>query len=165
MASSLALRAGPHALAILRERGLRAADVDVIPGASGGAKWLALAGIDRFLFGELLRQPRERPLHLIGSSIGSWRMACLAQRDPVAALALEPNDRPHRVRRSGRRVASIECVARPDEIEMGPLRQKNPGGIRERCRNSGERGTNRVEGFDLPSVPGMIRFLGELRLR
>jgi hypothetical protein len=26
-------------------------------------------------------------MHLIGSSIGSWRMACLAQRDPVAALA------------------------------------------------------------------------------
>jgi hypothetical protein len=25
-------------------------------------------------------------MHLIGSSIGSWRMACLAQRDPVAAL-------------------------------------------------------------------------------
>ena len=87
MATTLALRAGPQALAILRERGLRAADVDVIPGASGGAKWLALAGIDRFLFGELLQQPRERPLHLIGSSIGSWRMACLAQRDPVAALA------------------------------------------------------------------------------
>jgi hypothetical protein len=32
-------------------------------------------------------RPRTRPLHLIGSSIGSWRMACLAQRDPVAALA------------------------------------------------------------------------------
>ena len=25
-------------------------------------------------------------MHLIGSSIGSWRMACLAQRDPIAAL-------------------------------------------------------------------------------
>jgi hypothetical protein len=87
MASSLVLRAGPDALAIIRERGLRAEDVDVIPGASGGAKWLALAGLDRFLFGEFLQHPRERPLHLIGSSIGSWRMACLGQRDPVAALA------------------------------------------------------------------------------
>ncbi|HEX5581628.1 MAG TPA: patatin-like phospholipase family protein [Gemmatimonadaceae bacterium] len=86
MKSSLALRAGPDALAIVRERGLRAADVDVIPGASGGAKWLAIGGLDRFLFGELLREPRDRPLHLIGSSIGSWRMACLAQRDPLAAL-------------------------------------------------------------------------------
>jgi hypothetical protein len=87
VAPSLTLRAGPDALAIIRDRGLRAEDVDVIPGASGGAKWLAIAGLDRFLFGELLRQPRTRPLHLIGSSIGSWRLACLAQRDPVAALA------------------------------------------------------------------------------
>lgn len=87
MASSLTLRAGPAALALVRERGLRAADVDVVPGASGGAKWLALAGLDRFLFGEFLQEPRTRPLHLIGSSIGSWRMACLAQRDPAAALA------------------------------------------------------------------------------
>jgi hypothetical protein len=87
MPSPLTLRAGPAALRLIRERGLRAEDIDVIPGASGGAKWLVLAGLDRFLFGELLQQPRDRPLHLIGSSIGSWRMACLAQRDPVAALA------------------------------------------------------------------------------
>jgi hypothetical protein len=85
--SALTLRAGPDALGMIRDRGLRAEDVDVIPGASGGAKWLALAGLDRYLFGEFLRPPRDRPLHLIGSSIGSWRMACLAQRDPVAALA------------------------------------------------------------------------------
>jgi hypothetical protein len=84
---SLTLRAGPDALALLRERGLRANDVDIVPGASGGAKWLAIAGLDRYLFGEFLQAPRDRPLHLIGSSIGSWRMACLAQRDPLAALA------------------------------------------------------------------------------
>jgi len=87
MRTSLSLRAGPAALRLIRDRGLRAEDVDVLPGASGGAKWLVLAGLDRFLFGEFLQHPRTRPLHLIGSSIGSWRMACLAQRDPVAALA------------------------------------------------------------------------------
>ena len=87
MASSLSLRAGPEALRVLRERGLRAADVDVVPAASGGPKWLVLAQLDRFLFGELFSGPRDRPLHLIGSSIGAWRMACLAQADPAAALA------------------------------------------------------------------------------
>ncbi len=93
MPSSLTLRAGPRALEIVRERGLRAEDVDVLPGASGGAKWLAIAGLDRYLFGTVLRatsdsgdRVRTRPLHCIGSSIGSWRMACLAQRDPVSAL-------------------------------------------------------------------------------
>lgn len=87
MPRTLTLRAGPRALALLRERGLRADDVDILPGASGGAKWLAIAGLDRYLFGTFLQAPRERPLHAIGSSIGSWRMACLAQRDPLAALA------------------------------------------------------------------------------
>jgi len=86
VSSLLSIRAGPEALRIVRDRGLRADDVDVIPGASGGAKWLVLAGLDRYLFGEFLQHPRQRPLHLIGSSIGSWRMACLAQRDPIAAL-------------------------------------------------------------------------------
>ncbi|HYW49991.1 MAG TPA: patatin-like phospholipase family protein [Gemmatimonadaceae bacterium] len=83
---ALSLRAGPDALRLLRERGLRAEDVDIVPGASGGPKWLAIAGLDRYLFGTFLAVPRTRPMHLIGSSIGSWRMACLAQRDPLAAL-------------------------------------------------------------------------------
>ena len=86
MSSTLTLLAGPRAYRLIRERGLRADDVDIIPGASGGAKWLVLAGLDRYLFGDFLAAPRTRPMHLIGSSIGSWRMACLAQRDPVAAL-------------------------------------------------------------------------------
>lgn len=92
MTSALTLRAGPQALALIRERGLRLEDIDVLPGASGGAKWLSIAGLDRYLFGTLLRpddlaSPRSRPMHCIGSSIGSWRIACLAQRDSVAALA------------------------------------------------------------------------------
>ena len=82
----LTLRAGPDALNILRERGLRPDDVDIMPGASGGAKWLGIGGLDRAIFGEFFKSPRGRPLHLIGSSIGSWRMACFAQRDPIAAL-------------------------------------------------------------------------------
>lgn len=88
---ALSVRAGPEALRILRERGLRVEDVDVVPGASGGPKWLVLAALDRFLFADFFQRrdssaaPR-RPLQLIGSSIGSWRLACLAQRDPAAAL-------------------------------------------------------------------------------
>lgn len=95
MGPSLTLRAGPQALALIRERGLRLEDIDTLAGASGGAKWLVIAGLDRYLFGTFMQPaataagapPRTRPLHCIGSSIGSWRMACLAQRDPLAALA------------------------------------------------------------------------------
>ena len=82
----LDLVAGRDAYRLIRDRGLCAEDIDVIPAASGGAKWLAIGGLDRYLFGELLQAPRTRPMHLIGSSIGSWRMACLAQREPLAAL-------------------------------------------------------------------------------
>ncbi len=105
---ALTLRAGPDAIRLLQERGLRAEDVDIIPGASGGPKWLAIAGLDRYLFSEFLAAPRTRPLHLIGSSIGSWRMAALAQRDPLAAL-----DRGHHAYIHGQAYS-----ARPDTAEV-----------------------------------------------
>ncbi len=83
--SNLTILAGPTALAQIRERGLRPDDVDVFPGASGGPKWFVLTGLDRVIFGGFFAG-RQRPLHLIGSSIGAWRTACLAQADPVSAL-------------------------------------------------------------------------------
>jgi len=52
----------------------------VLPAASGGAKWLALAGLDTWLFGDFLRAPRTRPMHLIGSSIGSQLGALTTNR-------------------------------------------------------------------------------------
>ena len=52
---ALTLRSGPDALRLLRERGVRVEDVDIVPAASGGPKWLAIAGLDRFLFGEFAR--------------------------------------------------------------------------------------------------------------
>jgi hypothetical protein len=122
MRSSLTLRAGPDALRLIRERGLRAEDIDVVPAASGGAKWLAIAGLDRFLFGEFLQAPRARPLHLIGSSIGSWRMACLAQREPVAALSRGHHAYIHEQRYSRRPSTRevTEVLGRALDILLGP---------------------------------------------
>ncbi len=84
MASPLPVLAGPDALAELRSHGLRPDRVRVLAAASGGPKGLVLHGLDRVLFPWLLA--RRTPLHAVGSSIGSWRLACLAQPDPVAAL-------------------------------------------------------------------------------
>lgn len=78
--------AGPDALAELRDGGLDPARVRVLVGASGGPKWLALHGIDRVLFPWLLEGARG-PVHAVGSSIGTWRFACLASPDPLAAQA------------------------------------------------------------------------------
>ncbi len=83
---ALAVHAGPRALQHLRERGLNAADVRVIPAAAGGPKGLVLNPLDRFLFGQWLASCGQT-VHLLGASIGAWRMACAAMADPVKALA------------------------------------------------------------------------------
>ncbi|MDA8139515.1 MAG: patatin-like phospholipase family protein [Desulfobacteraceae bacterium] len=85
MNSSLTLQAGPAAMRILRERGLRPEDIQVIAGAAGGPKWLVLSGLDRLIFGTWL-QERTAPLFLVGSSIGAWRFAALSRRQPVQTL-------------------------------------------------------------------------------
>jgi len=78
--------AGPEAMARIRAEGLHEDLFDVVAGASGGPKWLALTRLDRAVFGRWFGA-RNRPLHLVGSSIGCWRFACVAQDDPVAACA------------------------------------------------------------------------------
>ena len=83
---ALQVWAGPRALAHLRERGLRPQDVGVIPAAAGGPKGLVLNPLDRFLFGHWLAGSTQT-LHLLGASIGAWRMAAAARADADAALA------------------------------------------------------------------------------
>lgn len=82
---ALRLYAGPAALAWLRREGLQPQHVGVVPGAAGGPKGLILGPLDRFLFGDWL--PRGgHPVHLIGASIGAWRMATACLRDCEAAF-------------------------------------------------------------------------------
>ncbi len=83
---ALQIHAGDAARRTLRERGLRPADVRVVPAAAGGPKGLVLNPLDRFLFGHWLRDSGQ-PLHLIGASIGAWRMACACRQDADIALA------------------------------------------------------------------------------
>ena len=86
-ARALEIHAGPGALRHLREHGLRPQDVRAIPAAAGGPKGLVLNPLDRYLFGDWLASS-SHTVHLLGASIGAWRMAtaCLAN-DPRAADA------------------------------------------------------------------------------
>jgi len=59
--------------------------VRALVGASGGPKWLVLRGLDQVVFPWLLGGA-SGPVHAVASSIGSWRMACLCAREPLAAL-------------------------------------------------------------------------------
>lgn len=81
----LALRAGPEARAAIARDGVAPDMFSAMLGASGGPKWLALARLDRYLAGEFFRE-RNKPLALLGTSIGCWRHACFAQHDPLAAM-------------------------------------------------------------------------------
>jgi len=82
---ALHIHAGPKALAHIREHGLRPEHIGVIPGAAGGPKGLILGPLDRFIFGEWLPQSSQ-PVHLVGASIGAWRMSTACLNDPVAAF-------------------------------------------------------------------------------
>ena len=80
-----AVRAGPRALRHLLDRGLAPGDIGCVPAAAGGPKGLALLPLDRLLLqhGWL---PEDCDVELIGASVGAWRMAALAQNDPLDAL-------------------------------------------------------------------------------
>lgn len=83
--NSLTFRAGAGALRSVRDKGFDISSVGTIAGASGGAKWLVLSQLDRAILGNLVPKMTS-PVHLIGSSIGSWRFACYAQKNPIAAI-------------------------------------------------------------------------------
>ena len=82
---ALHILAGPRARAQLRERGLRPEDVRVVPAAAGGPKGLALNTLDRFIFGHWL-PASVQTVHLMGASIGAWRMATACAPDADTAL-------------------------------------------------------------------------------
>lgn len=80
----LEFHAGRRVRAHLARDGFRASDFPTLLGAAGGPKWLVLYGLDRVLAPVVREAGHE--VDLIGSSIGAWRFAAWAQRDPVAAL-------------------------------------------------------------------------------
>lgn len=82
---ALHIYAGPKARQHLAKQGLQPSDVGVVPGAAGGPKGLILGPLDRFIFGDWLAQS-DQPVHLVGASIGAWRMATACLTDPVTAF-------------------------------------------------------------------------------
>jgi hypothetical protein len=109
---ALDIFAGPRALQRLRQHGLRAQDVAVIPAAAGGPKGLIFQAMDQWMFGEWLPcAPRERSL--IGASIGAWRMAAACQKDPTAAF-----------KRLGDLYCGQRYTAKPDTVEIDRVCRK-----------------------------------------
>ena len=91
---ALCIHAGPTARRQIEKNGLQPGAIGTIPGAAGGPKGLILGPLDRFIFGHWLAQTAQ-PVHLVGASIGAWRMATACLKDPVAAFQRLEHDYIH----------------------------------------------------------------------
>ncbi len=85
MYNNIEIFAGTKATEIIRDRGLNENDIKGIVGASGGPKFLVLNGLDKAILNTWFKK-RTDPLFFIGSSIGSWRGAAFASKDPIKTL-------------------------------------------------------------------------------
>lgn len=77
--------AGPKAKQQLLAHGFQSELFDTILGASGGPKWFILAGLDKVIVPEFFSNSAHQ-VDLIGTSAGAFRMACLAQNNPLDAI-------------------------------------------------------------------------------
>ncbi|HET8870407.1 MAG TPA: phospholipase, partial [Aquabacterium sp.] len=82
---ALRIHAGPAARLHLSRNGLSPDDIRLIPAAAGGPKGLILQPLDQHLFGDWLPQGKGE-IHLVGASIGAWRMATALMPDAAAAF-------------------------------------------------------------------------------
>ena len=82
---ALRIYVGPAAMQHIAQNGLQSQDVGVVPGAAGGPKGLILGPLDRFIFGDWMAQSNH-DVHLVGASIGAWRMATACLNNPVAGF-------------------------------------------------------------------------------
>ena len=117
---ALQIHVGPAARERIAREGLRPADVRVIAAAAGGPKGLTLNHLDRHLFGTWLAGT-TRPLHLVGASIGAWRMATGAMAQPVAHFERLAHDYIHQTYElePGRTMPTAEQVSREFAQELG----------------------------------------------
>lgn len=91
---SLRLYAGPAARRHIERHGLPPQAVRVVAGAAGGPKGLILNHLDRHIFGRWLASSRQ-PVHLVGASIGAWRMATGMLDEAPARFATLAHDYIH----------------------------------------------------------------------
>lgn len=84
MFNNISVLAGKKAFGIIKDEALNLNRVKFLVGASGAAKFLVLTGIDRVLLN--LLKDRKENLELVGSSIGSFRMAAYLQKNPIEAI-------------------------------------------------------------------------------
>lgn len=91
---ALALYAGPAARQWIEKNGLGPQDIAAIAAAAGGPKGLILGALDRSIFGQWLPQSSQS-VHLLGASIGAWRLATACLPDSTKAFCRLEHDYIH----------------------------------------------------------------------
>ena len=87
--SDLVIAAGPKALAHIKNNALSPDDISAIFGASGAAKWLAIAGLDHKVFSQFMPQRTDKTsVDLFGTSVGAFKLAAAARRNPDTTLRI-----------------------------------------------------------------------------
>ena len=127
---ALQIHAGPRALCHLRERGLKPSDVRLVPAAAGGPKGLVLNPLDRVIFGRWLAASTQ-PVHLVGASIGAWRMTCAALHEPERALERLAED--YIVQRYDTKAGAGPQAVQTSAIFRELLQQQSQQGDRQRA--------------------------------
>jgi hypothetical protein len=84
---ALHIHVGERARRHIEQHGLSPQDVQLVPAAAGGPKGLILNHLDQDIFGRWLPQGGH-PVHVVGASIGAWRMATATMPDPVTSFQL-----------------------------------------------------------------------------
>jgi hypothetical protein len=109
---ALQLYAGPRALQHLRTQGLKPEHIALIPGAAGGPKGLILNALDQFIFNNWLSQS-SHTVHLVGASIGAWRLAVATFAEPRKAFEQLAHNyiHQHYEIEPGKKTASAELVS------------------------------------------------------
>jgi hypothetical protein len=109
---ALQLYAGPRALQHLRTQGLKPEHVALVPGAAGGPKGLILNALDQFIFSDWLSKS-SHTVHLVGASIGAWRLAVATFDEPRKAFAQLAHDYIHQqyLIEPGKKTASAQHVS------------------------------------------------------
>jgi hypothetical protein len=116
---ALQILAGPVARERIAREGLRPADVRLVAAAAGGPKGLILNHLDRHIFGRWLAGATHA-VHLVGASIGAWRMATGIMEQPEARFEQMAHDYIHQQYEPepGRAMPSAEQVSRKFAQEL-----------------------------------------------
>ncbi len=166
MNNLLNIRAGKKALERVRDEGLPQNSIDVLVGASGGPKWFVLSGLDKVLISEYFRD-RKQPLELLGTSAGSWRFSCFAQKDALAAherfengyLYTRYSEKPDAAEISGKGRALINHMITPttaQEIIENPIMRFNLIAVRSHGLSKSSHPLIQATGMGLAAVSNVL---------